>query len=31
MAIKLTIPQLEEYSCLTQWVDIGKGWQGEGS
>lgn len=30
-AIELTIPQLEEYSRFTQWVDIGKGWQGEGA
>ena len=26
-AIELTIPQLEQYSCYTEWVDVCKDWQ----
>lgn len=26
-AIELTIPELEQYSCYTEWVDVCKGWQ----
>ena len=28
-AIELTIPELEKYSCLQEWVDICKGWREE--
>ena len=28
-AIELTIPELEQYSCFHEWVDICKGWQSE--
>ena len=28
-AIELSIPELERYSCFTEWVDICKGWQEE--
>ncbi len=28
-AIELTIPELERYSCFSEWVDICKGWQDE--
>lgn len=27
-AIELTIPELEQYSGFTDWVDVCKGWQG---
>lgn len=28
-AIELTIPELEQYSCFHEWVDVCKGWQTE--
>ncbi|CAL8901728.1 putative tRNA editing enzyme [Bacillus pumilus] len=28
-AIELTIKQLEKYSCYSQWIDVGKGWNDE--
>lgn len=28
-AIELTIPELEQYSCAVQWVDVCKGWRPE--
>ena len=28
-AIELTIPELEQYSCFLEWVDLCKGWQEE--
>ena len=30
-AIELTIPELEQYSAYTSWVDVCKGWQQEAS
>ena len=26
-AIELTIPELEQYSCFLEWIDVCKGWQ----
>ena len=26
--VELTIPELEQYSGFTDWVDVCKGWQG---
>ena len=28
-AIELTLPELEQYSGFTEWVDVCKGWQNE--
>ena len=28
-AIELTIPELEQYSCFCEWIDVCKGWQVE--
>lgn len=28
-AIELTIPELEQFSCFYEWVDVCKGWQSE--
>ena len=28
-AIELTIPELEELSAMTEWVDVCKGWESE--
>ena len=29
-AVRLTVPELEQYACAVKWVDVGKGWQDAG-